>query len=130
MHPGVHTVNSIKVKHYSQTAGYPNRVSRCFYAGEIEPIAMQLSGGRLLTPVQKLVSATIFPKAKRKLSPVTKFKSLKYLIAAGEASKTPPPTKTLQGTAQSVILMVRGEENGVSLRGQGYCCLHQAGGAG
>ena len=31
MHPGVHSVNSIKVEHYSQITGYPVRVSRYFY---------------------------------------------------------------------------------------------------
>lgn len=47
MHPGVHSVNSIKVKHYSQEKGYPNGVSLFLMLTGLEPISMQQSGDGL-----------------------------------------------------------------------------------
>lgn len=43
LHPGVHSVDSIKVAHDSQNMGYPNRGIPYFTAVGLEPIEMQVS---------------------------------------------------------------------------------------
>ena len=60
-HPGAQSVNSIKVKHYSQKASTPKGVDAFWQQGiGREPIAVQVTCGHLLTPVRKLVATSIF----------------------------------------------------------------------
>ena len=77
MHPGVQSIDSIKVKHYSQKPPEGHCPSGGFYVQQagIEPIAVEPASGRFRPPVRTLGATSIFAKGKnanRSRSPAPK----------------------------------------------------------